>query len=284
MDFITNAYTILDAILFTNFEFLVQSTNMMINEIINIDYTTFLTKLFLIYVDVKTQVIKSGDYLYNNFDFIKNTVDTSSYNYKRIKAVYNSYRIEPFNNNWVCISVLLKNDESLFTGNKQIYLENYQHIKPHNTQEISKIEHYNNCLSYFGKIGTSIAKTDNNIIETMITMKLDEGTTNISFNKPTYEPNYSNIRSKATFLTIEYTHPQMKKRLIMVLEKDLYFMNNVILSPLFIKRYLEYQPEEFIFDENYTINLMDNNINMITLTYPQSIMLTKDSYTIIKNE
>ena len=118
----------------------------------------------------------------------------------------------------------------------------------------------------------------------MITMKLDEGTTNISFNKPTYEPNYSNIRSKATFLTIEYTHPQMKKRLIMVLEKDLYFMNNVILSPLFIKRYLEYQPEEFIFDENYTINLMDNNINMITLTYPQSIMLTKDSYTIIKNE
>ena len=29
---------------------------------------------------------------------------------------------------------------------------------------------------------------------------------------------------------------------------------------------------------------MDNNINMITLTYPQSITLSEDSYRIIKNE
>ena len=76
----------------------------------------------------------------------------------------------------------------------------------------------------------------------------------------------------------------MKNRISMELEQDLYFTNNVILSSLFIKRYLEYQPEKFIFDENYTINLMDNTINMITLTYSQSILLSEDSYTIIKNE
>ena len=76
----------------------------------------------------------------------------------------------------------------------------------------------------------------------------------------------------------------METRITMNLDKDLYFTNNVILSSLFIKRYLDYQPEDFIFDENYTINLMDNNINMITLTYPQSIMLSEDSYRIIKNE
>ena len=70
----------------------------------------------------------------------------------------------------------------------------------------------------------------------------------------------------------------------MELEQDLFFTNNVILSPLFIKRYLEYQPEEFIFDENYTINLMDDTINMITLTYSQSILLSENSYTIITND
>ena len=76
----------------------------------------------------------------------------------------------------------------------------------------------------------------------------------------------------------------MQNRISMELEQDLFFTNNVILSPLFIKRYLEYQPEKFIFDENYTINLMDDTINMITLTYSQSILLSEDSYTIITND
>lgn len=284
MHFITNAYTILSVILFASVEYLVQSTNMMIIEIQNVDYTTILTKLFLIYVDTKIRVSKCGNYLYNNFDCIKNTVDTSSYNYERIKAMYNAHRIEPFDNNWVCISILLKNDETLFTGNQQIYVENYQHIKPHTIPDVSKTEYYNNCLSYFGKMAASIAKSDNNVIETMVTMKLDDGTTINSFNKSTDERTYSNTRSKSSFLTVEYTHPKMKNRISMELEQDLYFTNNVILSALFIKRYLEYQPEKFIFDENYTINLMDDTINMITLTYSQSILLSEDSYTIITND
>ena len=207
MDFITNAYTILSVILFTSVEYLVQSTNMMIIEIQNVDYTTILTKLFLIYIDTKTRVSKCGNYLYNNFDVVKNTVDISSYNYERLKAMYNDHRIEPFDNNWVCISILLKNDETLFTGNQQIYLENYQHIKPHTTPDVSNTDYHNNCLSHFGKIATSIAKSDNNVIETMVTMKLDDGTTNHSFNKSTDERTYSNTRSKSSFLTVENAKP-----------------------------------------------------------------------------
>lgn len=284
MDFITSAYTVLSVVLFTNVEYLVQSTNMLVNEIRNIDTSTFLTTMFLIYVDMKMRMTKVGNYLYNNFDIIKNTVDTTSYNFDKVVAEYKGYRIEPFDKHWVCISVLLQNDETIFIGNKYIYLENYQYIKPHTTPDISKTEYYNNCISYLGKMMNPIAKNDNNIIELMITMKLDNGIANYSFNKFIEEPTYSNIRSKASFLTIEYTHPDMKTRICMELEKDVYFTNNVILSPLFIKRYLEYQPEEYVFNENYTINLMDANINMITLTYPQSILLSKDSYTVIKNE
>lgn len=284
MDFITSMYTVLSVVLFTNVEYLVQSTNMLINEIRNIDVSTFLTKLFLIYVDMKMRMTKVGNYLYNNFDIIKNTVDSTSYNFDKVVAEYKGYRIEPFDKHWACISVLLQNDETVFTGKKYLYLENYQYIKPHTTPDISKTDYYNNCISYLGKMMNPIAKTDNNIIELMITMKLDDGIANYSFNKFIEEPTYSNIRSKASFLTIEYTHPDMKTRICMELEKDVYFTNNVILSPLFIKRYLEYQPEEYVFNENYTINLMDANINMITLTYPQSILLSKDSYTVIKNE
>ena len=76
----------------------------------------------------------------------------------------------------------------------------------------------------------------------------------------------------------------MKDRIVIELDKDLYFTDNIILSPLFIKRYLEYQDKEVIFDENYTVNLMDNNVNMITLSYSQSVLLSENSYKVIKNE
>lgn len=284
MDLISTTYHFLNAVLFTNVEYLVQSTNSLMNQMHNVDYTAIVTKLFLIYVDVKTGVSKCGNYLYNNFDVVKNTVDTTSYKLDKVKAIYNEHRIEPFDNNWVCISILLNNNQTLFTGNKTIYLENYQHINPHTTSDVSKKDYYNDCISYFGKMATSIAKCDDNVVETMVTMKLDEGVINKSFNKNTENTTYSNTRVKSQFLTIEYTHPKMKDRIVIELDKDLYFIDNIILSPLFIKRYLEYQDKEVIFDENYTVNLMDNNINMITLSYSQSVLLSENSYKVIKNE
>lgn len=284
MDWISTIYHVLNVTLFTNVEYIVRSTNNVINEIHNIDYTSIATKLFLMYIDVKTGVSKCGNYLYNNFDVIKNTVDTTSYNLDRIKSIYNEHRIEPFDNNWVCISILLNNDQTLFADNKHIYLENYQNINPYTTSDVSKDYYYNNCISYFGKMATSIAKCDDNVVETMVTMKLDDGVFNKSFNKNTENTTYSNTRVKSQFLTIEYTHPKMKDRIIIELDKDIYFTDNIILSSLFIKRYLEYQPEEFIFDEDYTVNLMDNNVNMITLSYSQSVLLSENSYKVIKNE
>jgi len=284
MDWISTIYHVLNVTLFTNVEYIVRSTNNVINEIHNIDYTSIATKLFLMYIDVKTGVSKGGNYLYNNFDVIKNTVDTTSYNLDRVKSIYNEHRIEPFDNNWVCISILLNNDQTLFADNKHIYLENYQNINPYTTSDVSKDYYYNNCISYFGKMATSIAKCDDNVVETMVTMKLDDGVFNKSFNKNTENTTYSNTRVKSQFLTIEYTHPKMKDRIIIELDKDIYFTDNIILSSLFIKRYLEYQPEEFIFDEDYTVNLMDNNINMITLSYSQSVLLSDNSYKVIKNE
>ena len=46
--------------------------------------------------------------------FIKILVDSTSYNIKYGTAMYNEYRIEPIDNNWVCVSILLKNDKTFF--------------------------------------------------------------------------------------------------------------------------------------------------------------------------
>ena len=67
-----------------------------------------------------------GKYLYTNYDIVKKSVDITSYNIEYQKARYNKHRIEPFEEYWICVSMLLNNSKDKFSGNEDIYLENYQ--------------------------------------------------------------------------------------------------------------------------------------------------------------
>ena len=127
MDWITNAYNILTTIMMTNVEYLVQSTTYVLYEFFNIDLNSIATSLFLNYIEIKTKVNKTGLYIYNNNQFIKNMLDKTSYNYQYAVANFNNYRIEPFNTNWVCMSILLLNDDEHIIGNKHIFIEDYQY-------------------------------------------------------------------------------------------------------------------------------------------------------------
>lgn len=298
MDWISNTYKILDTILCTNTEYLVKSTNFVIKELeldkidYKIDYTNLQTKLFLFYIDVKTKVDSVCSHLYNNYGFVKTFVDKTNYNIDTIKAVYNNVRIEPLKNNWVCISILLKNDNKLFSGNNEIYLEHYQYIKQHNSADISQKQYYNDCLNYFVNTAKSISSCNNNVVETMITMKLKNQYYNKCFNKSFNKENsenkaetcYSNTETKVSFLSVEYKHPDMENTIMIDIPQDVLIQGNIILSPLFIKRYLEYQYEYYIFDENYEVDIMDSDVNMISLNYTNSILLLENSYDVIKNE
>lgn len=294
MNWITNTYKILDAIFCTNIEYIVNSTNFAIKklELDKIDYISLQTKLFLFYVELKIKVDTVSSYLYNNYGFVKTFVDETNHNINTIKAVYNNVRIEPLKNNWVCISILLKNDNKLFSGNNEIYLEHYQFIKQHNTADISQKQYYNDCLNYFVNTAKSISSCNNNVVETMITMKLKNQYYNKCFNKSFNKINsksegdtcYSNMETNVSFLSVEYKHPNMKNTIMIDIPKDVLIQGNVILSPLFIKRYLEYQYEYYIFDENYEVDIMDSDVNMISLNYTDSILLLENSYDVIKNE
>jgi len=287
MNWITNAYNILSTIMMTNVEYLVQSTTYVLNEFFNIDLNSIATSFFLNYIEIKTKVNKTGLYIYNNNKFIKNMIDKTSYNYQYAVANFNNNRIEPFNTNWVCMSVLLLNDDKHIIGNKHIYIEDYQYIKPHVNEDISRIQHYNNCLHHLIETTQSICKSDN-IEETMVTMKAGDIIFTKTYNKDLIihedEQLYLNKQSNVSFISIEYTHPNMQSKIILTIPKNTYFVNNIILSSVFIKRYLEYQPERYVFDDKYIVNLMDNNINMFSLKYNEYILIKEKTYEVIKNK
>jgi hypothetical protein len=67
------------------------------------------------------------------------------------------------------------------------------------------------------------------------------------------------------------------------LDKNVYYANNEILSPLFILRCLKYQSKAFVFDLNYKIKILDENIDSFELTSNQHIFLHKASYKVVSN-
>ena len=84
--------------------------------------------------------------------------------------------------------------------------------------------------------------------------------------------------SPSYFLNIEYSHPTMEYTIPIELNKMKIMVYSEILSPLFIRRYLEYQHWAFQFDMDYTVDIIDVNLNHFQLKSNQSILLGREVY------
>ena len=98
------------------------------------------------------------------------------------------------------------------------------------------------------------------------------------------EINYTSEKSKVKFISIEYEDPLLNKKTEIVLNDNLLYENNEIFSSAFIKRYIDYNPLNINYTPHYKLHIMDNNINMITLTKDNYIKLGKTTYDIIDNK
>lgn len=106
----------------------------------------------------------------------------------------------------------------------------------------------------------------------------------VSTKDPFVPVQYPLLHSTVSFLNIEYKHPSMKTRIQIVLHPDFYVIGNVLFTPLFVKRYLEYQTDEYIFDMEYSLVLVDNNIKVVELRSNNYMVLDKDKYTVCNIE
>ena len=130
--------------------------------------------------------------------------------------------------------------------------------------------------------------------------KYEEGryllTYSVSMNIENVEKSFRIIRSKplsylcevqtphlssVSFLDIQYHHPEMKDSLILEIPKEWCCVGNELFSCAFILRMLYYQTLPFVFDLRYTLDVMDNELNMFSLNSHQSIVLKETSYEIV---
>jgi hypothetical protein len=101
-------------------------------------------------------------------------------------------------------------------------------------------------------------------------------------NTPCRPFSFSDVNlSSVSFLDIQYHHPEMKDSLILEIPKDWCCVGNDLFSSAFILRMLYYQTLPFVFDMRYTLDIMDNDLNMFSLNSHQFIVLKETSYEIV---
>jgi len=221
--------------------------------------------------------------LYNDYPVARSIVDYSFYWFNYSYSYVIRKKIEPLSSYWISTSILSKRDKNRYVGEEYTLLESYEFMKT----PYQLIEKQMACESSYNETcdaADSIVLNSSSYIEGMVKMKLGDNyiyrifdNTN-GFFKEFMMPLLS---SKAKFLSIEYTHPIMKKSISIDLNKSIYFVDNQILSPTFVKLYLEYQPELYHFDMDYVLKIMDSDINTFEIGFDKSILLTADGYKII---
>jgi hypothetical protein len=245
-----------------------------INKIKNFDYQQAGLRALTFYSETY-EICKKNALIVYKIPYVKNTIDQSIYFVHSIICSLISQRIEPYERNWLCITAL--------RTRMQLHLNNMEMYEKLN-EDTSIQEHF----LYSCSTAKSIVKYDSKIENSMITMKIcdqyftrsfsskysigEEDTFDIETIKPFHNK----------FLSIEYTHPKMKKGTVMNLDKGYWNVGNHILSNVFVKRWLEYQNKPYHFDNQYTILILDGDVNVIKLAWDQKIVLLQNnSYEII---
>jgi hypothetical protein len=244
-----------------------------------------LSKSFFIYSDSQYLIKSKFDYYYKNNTSFKNTVDRIIYDFQYMKNGIAGRCVEPFEQNWVSISLLTNNYK---------FIEYYTEIHPIVDNLFDKKQNYytismNNDLLIktfyticeYSKI---IYEYLRNINDISVILKMGDRRVSYVFYRKKIQ--YNNIQQPMTispvkFIAIKYSHPEMADTFYLELDNSIYYEGNELFSPVFIRRCLEYQTENFIFDKNYKLTLVDNNIDTIELTSKEYIVLDNGYYNIM---
>ena len=90
-------------------------------------------------------------------------------------------------------------------------------------------------------------------------------------------------KSNCIPISIVYKHPEMTEDInLLFLPNEMYCVNNCLFSKAFVRRCLDYQENPFVFDDRYTINIMDSNVTMYTMTENHYMKILVDKFWIIK--
>lgn len=178
-------------------------------------------------------------------------------------------------------------DTNLEPYEEQYYIEEtYQNYCNDDTEpELAEMYFSQACIT-----ASSVLRRESNIVEIVVWSKdtnRNEQVVNVwSSNQSIFPIFEDKIQySLVKFLHIEYRHPKMGETGIDIqLPKQLMRVGNQLFSPAFLYRWLKYNVKsQFVFDEEYCLYVMDDNVNQHILRYGDYMVLHESRVNIVKN-
>ena len=259
------------------------------------------TLFFLSVTKMVTQFAQLCTNMYEDYGTVRNVVDYSVYFTRFTYSKLISKKIEPMTSYWICTSVLSKRDKNRYLGDEYTILDSYEYVqrmertegterkerKEDSMDDLVSLKLYATVFNEQCDAVDSIVLNDQRYIQGQVKMKIGDTYVCRAFDNTSgfFEKfQFPMIPSNCRFLSIEYTHPIMEKGIVVNLDRSIYIVGNQILSPVFMKSYLEYQSELFFFDKDYKIKIMDNKIQLFEIGFNHSIVLKEDTYEIIERQ
>jgi hypothetical protein len=249
-----------------------------------VDWEAIGLRIFFIYSTISRYASKFGSYLYNNYPEVKRSVDVGLYSIRYINSKLNNNKIEPLDDNWVRTSFLLKNNETFFTGDKYIYMDNYEYLNTDINEDYSPKDMIQNSFDYFHNMVKSMCQTNNNLIQTMTTMNKNKNyAMSISYDTDTNPPNFKAPfkEVKNPFLSIQYVDSSGEVK-IGLEPQNCWFVGNSMLSSIHVRQLLEYQEQPFQFDLDYKLNIIDSDMKIYTMNKNQYIYINEEGKGVLK--
>jgi hypothetical protein len=239
------------------------------------------------YNDIKLQWYKTGKEIYYTYPVIRAMTDITyilgDLVSKLLYAVYvrsTHLYVEP-SGNWTSLIAIHNHVENFLPFYKFHFVEKYvyptenEYITADKNMEVL-FSHAKNTIEY-----------DKNVYEILLTIKdsSDYFVRTCCSASAEYTPVVLPAdKSEVELLCVEYRHPEMPRPIAINIPSSYFIVGNELLSMAFVRRMLEYKSvfTTFVFDERYTVNIIDQTINQYQLTSRNYIVLEKESIRVME--
>jgi hypothetical protein len=248
-----------------------------VDKIVTFDYSAFLNSAiisgFMFYGKIMTFMTNTYNILYNHFELVRHIDYFIQYSGKYLHSLCFLYSIEPYRLSWYSNCWIEKTSIDQFIFHEKIADSenngNYCLIDIAN-------ENWPHDPIFIGKMMSSINDEPKYYCRLIDGRSTEPDNVDISL--------FPAIRSFTSFLSITYKHPEMKTAVDLSIHNGWFMEGNEILSPSFIYRELYHQSKSFVFDKRYTLEIIDENINIIEIGYYEFIQIKNDSYEIVNTQ
>ena len=195
--------------------------------------------------------------------------------------------IEP-KGDWLSLVGLFEQpDEPENTNYRFNFAEKYEYINS-DVDSTTNIEHLTptSCMEVYYSRALTTIQQDKRVKEILLTLKdadtyLVRTCVDTTVEHRAIQTTYT--KSNVEFLCIEYRHPKMTSPISITIPQSYFWVGNELLSMAFIQRFLEYQSlfVAYYFDEEYVVNVIDQDIQQFQLTRNNYIVLEEDTFRVV---